>query len=306
MTELCDKNGDTPEPLNQVTLNEIYYNCTECKSCIEITSIDEKECCIEFGSAWGDDSQLFSSSDYHLPDVELLTVNNIISSLTQRTSEVLIHWIMDREISTRDLVNKVLPENTPEEQRLARLLHASLDNKTVSVEYSERYLNSPLGCIILCHILKGLKEQFNLQFDDVSFLFPSRFVPRTSRHELESDFQGGRTSRIQTETAERNEFLTNALRAIVGANANIQLFNQVEHDRCLTITTEDGFRFCLMPDGGVCLGWKISRNDSPLDGSGNRTRDYLEQHFDEDIVLFNSLSVFKGIKYYVSAEEGGK
>ena len=48
MTELCDMNGDTPEPLNQVTLNEIYYNCTECKSCIEIISIDEKECCIEF------------------------------------------------------------------------------------------------------------------------------------------------------------------------------------------------------------------------------------------------------------------
>ena len=34
MTELCDMNEDTPEPLNQVTLNEIYYNCTECKSCI--------------------------------------------------------------------------------------------------------------------------------------------------------------------------------------------------------------------------------------------------------------------------------
>lgn len=262
-----------------------------------------KQCSVEFNSSWGDGSQLFSSSAYSLPDVEIMTVDNIITSLTQRTSEVLIHWIKDREIMTRELIDKVLPENTPEEQKLVRLLHASLDNETVSIEYSERYLNSPLGCIILCHILKGLKERFNLQFDDVSFLFPSRFVPRTSRHELESDFQGSRTSRIQTESAERNEFLTNALKAIVGANANIQLFNQVEHDRCLTITTENGFRFCLMPDGGVCLGWKISRNDSPLDGSGNRTRDYLEQHFAEDIVLFNQLSVFKGIKYFISAEK---
>ena len=261
-----------------------------------------KNCSIDFCSAWGDGSQLFTSSAYNLPNIEIMTVKNIITSLTQRSSEVLIHWIKDREISTRELVNKVLPESTPEEQRFVRLLHASLDNKTVSVEYSERYLNSPLGCIILCHIIKGLKERFNLRFDDVSFLFPSRFVPRTSRHELESDFQGGRTSRIQTETAERNEFLTKALRAIVGANANIQLFNQVEHDRCLTITSENGFRFCLMPDGGVCLGWKISRNDNPLNGSGNRTRDYLERHLDEDIALFNQLSVFKGIKYYASLE----
>ena len=295
--------------LNQVKLGYLKSSVTGYQPLISMTFTDgskklylSKNCSIDFCSTWGDGSQLFTSSAYNLPNIEIMTVKNIITSLTQRSSEVLIHWIKDREISTRELVNKVLPESTPEEQRFVRLLHASLDNKAVSVEYSERYLNSPLGCVILCHILKGLKERFNLRFDDVSFLFPSRFVPRATRHELESDFQGGRTSRIQTETAERNEFLTKALRAIVGANARIQLFNQVEHDRCLTITTKDGFRFCLMPDGGVCLGWKISRNDNPRNGGGNRTRDYLEQHLDEDIALFNQLSVFKGIKYYASLE----
>ena len=32
----------------QNELNEIYYNCTECQSSIEILSINEKECSIEF------------------------------------------------------------------------------------------------------------------------------------------------------------------------------------------------------------------------------------------------------------------
>ena len=39
---------ETFESSEQLQLNEIYYNCTECSSCIEILSINEKECSIEF------------------------------------------------------------------------------------------------------------------------------------------------------------------------------------------------------------------------------------------------------------------
>ena len=33
---------------SEQSINEIYYNCTECSSPIEILSIDENECTIEF------------------------------------------------------------------------------------------------------------------------------------------------------------------------------------------------------------------------------------------------------------------
>ena len=39
---------ETPEPQEQIQLNEVYYNCTECSSPIEILSIAEKESSIEF------------------------------------------------------------------------------------------------------------------------------------------------------------------------------------------------------------------------------------------------------------------
>jgi hypothetical protein len=39
---------ETEEPSNQIKLNDILYNCNECSSPIEILSIDEKECLIEF------------------------------------------------------------------------------------------------------------------------------------------------------------------------------------------------------------------------------------------------------------------
>ena len=39
---------ETSESSEQIQLNEIYYNCTECSSPIEILSINETECTIEF------------------------------------------------------------------------------------------------------------------------------------------------------------------------------------------------------------------------------------------------------------------
>ena len=39
---------ETKESSAQLELNEINYNCTECSSPIEIISINENECSIEF------------------------------------------------------------------------------------------------------------------------------------------------------------------------------------------------------------------------------------------------------------------
>ena len=39
---------ETPETPEVFKLNEIYYNCSECSSSVEILSINEKESNIEF------------------------------------------------------------------------------------------------------------------------------------------------------------------------------------------------------------------------------------------------------------------
>ena len=56
MTEISinkkkEYNSDAPPPTpetNEVELSEIYYNCTECSSLIEILSINENNNIIEF------------------------------------------------------------------------------------------------------------------------------------------------------------------------------------------------------------------------------------------------------------------
>ena len=48
MSKDYDYRNEKCELLEQIQLNEINYNCTECPSSIEIISIDEKESNIEF------------------------------------------------------------------------------------------------------------------------------------------------------------------------------------------------------------------------------------------------------------------
>ena len=48
MSENNDNAPETDGSSEQIQLKEIYYNCSECKSPIEIIELNEKQCTIEF------------------------------------------------------------------------------------------------------------------------------------------------------------------------------------------------------------------------------------------------------------------
>ena len=48
LSEKNDYIAETNEPSQQLKLKEIYYNCSECKSPIEILTLNENESTIEF------------------------------------------------------------------------------------------------------------------------------------------------------------------------------------------------------------------------------------------------------------------
>ena len=52
------------KPEQNKQLNELYYNCTECSSSIEILSINEKEGNIEFKCSNNNHIQKISIKDY--------------------------------------------------------------------------------------------------------------------------------------------------------------------------------------------------------------------------------------------------
>ena len=73
-------NIELKESSEQLQLNEIYYNCTECSSNIEILSINEKECSIEFKCINNNHKRKVSIKEYFdkMTDYNDKSINNDI------------------------------------------------------------------------------------------------------------------------------------------------------------------------------------------------------------------------------------
>ena len=163
-----------------------------------------------------------------------------------------------------------------------------MQGKHVSIEYSDRYLCTPLGCMLLAHFIASIKDVFSLHIDkiNVSVIKPTNGnICDFMRTNIDSNFRN---------SEERNRFLSDAISALVGIQPLITDVGYIEHERCLTIKTNSE-ELCLRPDAGIANGWK------PFG------REYLacnDQDFRDDwnmeMRLYNQKKKYAGILYTIS------
>lgn len=124
----------------------------------------------------------------------------------------------------------------------------------VSISYADKFLNTPLGCIILANIVNSIVEKWHLQIDSLSL---SLTVIRGSNvygnNDFDSDF---------VDATCRNNFLKTCFNKIVGIEPKIEMFNNL-HPRFLKIKSES-CECVIRPDAGVAWGWVLDRLHSKL------------------------------------------
>lgn len=103
--------------------------------------------------------------------------------------------------------------------------------------------------MLLSNFVKQIKEDYGLSI-------------QTLRINVTRVNDGGDMSSSSTKIGEsfrnndkRNEFLTSALYELVGVSPEVSDSGYIQHERCLTIKTEDG-ELCIRPDAGISNGWK--------------------------------------------------
>ena len=162
-----------------------------------------------------------------------------------------------------------------------------LQGKTVSVEYSDRYLKTPLGCMLLARMISGLKNEAGLTIASVKVVVASVVSngdPDAAVNAVR-DFADGKR---------RNRFLKDAMSELVGMEPEIQDTGYVEHERCLTVKADDA-ELCIRPDAGIARGWvPFGRNYAGL-----ADRDFRDD-WNMDLKLFNKQQRGAGILYTVS------
>lgn len=166
----------------------------------------------------------------------------------------------------------------------------NLRGKAVSVEYSDRYLKTPLGCMLLAKIISGLKNEAALRLKSIKVIVTNIDSINDSDMVVNAikDFPNGQS---------RNRFLKDAVRELTGIEPEIQDTGYVEHERCLTIKA-DNAEICIRPDAGIAQGWApFGRENAEC-----ADRDFRD-NWNINLKLFNKQQRGSGILYTVSYKQ---
>ena len=174
-----------------------------------------------------------------------------------------------------------------------------MEDAVVDLAYEDRYVNSPLGCIILAQFIRRLRDLFKLSYRSIDITL--------SRKDFRVIFDDD-TLKIDRKFSfpeHRDAFMCRCLELIVGEPYRLNIKN-TKHSRSLVIKNAN-YELSIYPDGGISYGWGVENGiHSEL------TIDKLNESIDVNIHCFNRAAhTFdrKGIPYVVSLlpiKENGK
>lgn len=160
----------------------------------------------------------------------------------------------------------------------------------VDLVYEDRYLNSPVGCLILAQFIRRMKDLFKLQYQSIEI--------NLSRKDFRIMFDD-KTLKIDRKFSfpeNRDSFFQLCMDKIVGNPYSLHVRN-TKHARTLIIKNGT-YELSISPDGGISHGWGIENGIH-----SNLTVDVLKENLDINIHCFNRPAHSfdrKGIPYVVS------
>ncbi len=233
-------------------------------------------------ASWGDGEIYSSEKDFHL---NYLDVNS--SDLLRQISFSETAIMFDTRIKEDCYLSGLFDELVEVEQDKWNRIIPFLRGKDVTLKYSDRYLSTPLGCLLLAHFISNLKQRLAINIKAISIM-----VKVIHNNNFDSCDTNINDDFICNST--RNNFLKNAIDELVNITPIINDYGYIEHERCLTVKSLDT-ELCIRPDAGIAHGW------TPF---GNKYQNCSDRDFkdnwDMDIRLYNKKQKFSGILYTIS------
>ena len=232
---------------------------------------------------WGS-GDIYSSFNFHAISYNDMSISDILAGVAQHSDSIMFDTRIKENCSYSTFFNVLKSDKTDD----WKTIKSNLYGKSVNIEYSDRYLFSPLGIMLLSNFVKQIKEDYGLSI-------------QTLRINVTRVNDGGDMSSSSTKIGEsfrnndkRNEFLTSALYELVGVSPEVSDSGYIQHERCLTIKTEDG-ELCIRPDAGISNGWK------PFGSENAEATDCVFAYdWSLDMDLYNQKKNYSGILYTVS------
>lgn len=127
-------------------------------------------------------------------------------------------------------------------------LHALMQGQHFDVEYADRYLKTPIGCLMLMQLVKMMSQ--HLSFQIRSFNFKGKyFIDEYAQQSLGSSYKNSEVRDAAIEKLASQLGIENVKAAIA----------HIPHYRYLVFSNEK-YRITVRPDGGIEHGWFLINN----------------------------------------------
>ena len=234
-----------------------------------------------FDSNWGA-GKLYCASYDHQPSFIALDKIQLFASLA--SSRFVKHFsIATRHIPASELLSTIIrEEGSPDWYKVAD----KLGGKPVTIDYTDKHLNSPIAVFILVKLIEQLRKEYRLSVQAV------RLHLGYYRDEARPDVM--EISRYFYSHLAQNQFIMDCFRTI-GLYPVIDRDRVGQHERDIIITTNDQNELSILPNGGVAWGWILDETNTEY----TVKEDLLQPN--SDPLLFNCAD--RGITYTIVLSE---
>ena len=218
---------------------------------------------------------MFSKKDYNLTDafrgIMKKAEKNLLLSLYKK-NDFTFDFYLNEDLMINDFLKKLISRKP----RFWSIIEkAIVSSPHVSIIYSDRYLNTPLGCLLLSQLIRQIRHYYQIHFDSIVLN-----ISRTGFHP-------------------NNKFLRSCMRLLVKDDYTEKERN-IPHQRVLSISNAK----CTLEiifDGGIAYGWRLSHEDDKLTMEqiqANITYNYtcinqLSRKYDRKGIFFVARMLFK-------------
>ena len=224
----------------------------------------------QFTDDWSaDDShkaiQVFEKWAYPLIDPDKF------SSRRTNDNELTFTFHVTQNVHSDELFD-VLQEYHPEKWHYIRAV--MINDPVVEITYEDRYINTPLGCILLAQFIRRIRDLYMLNVRNTTIaLSKMDFRVKFDDDNLKLD---RRFSFVE----HRDKFLMKVIKQIVQDKIKYEVKN-LGHSRLMRVFNKR-YALSIIPDGGLAHGWGIENGQH----SKLTTKD-LNNHLDINLHCFN-------------------
>lgn len=141
-------------------------------------------------------------------------------------------------------------------------LGAKMKDKKFNVFYSDRYLKTPFGCLLMLQFLNRLQTKLGFEIDNFTFSGQDFYNERTPQ-KLFHEFK---------DRESRDSYLKSFSYELDASNVNV-VSNSIPHYRYFEFSNDE-IKIVIRPDAGVEHGWKLKDNNLKVEDINNLDTDF--------------------------------